>query len=122
MRLDVVVAGAVDGHPLLVAAPGVEQPLRALARDDRVVRGDDHPQRRADPRRQGRGVDDVKTLHRIEQGVLVDEVERAGFRLEAATSILGNPQDTRDWNASPTAAGERRGTSDRFVLRFVKPD
>jgi predicted methyltransferase len=70
----------------------------------------------------GRGVDDVKTLHRIEQSVLVDEVERAGFRLEAATSILGNPQDTRDWNASPTAAGERRGTSDRFVLRFAKPD
>jgi predicted methyltransferase len=27
----------------------------------------------------------------------------------------------RDWNTSPRTAGERRGTSDRFVLRFKKP-
>jgi Ser/Thr protein kinase RdoA (MazF antagonist) len=31
------------------------------------------------------------------------------------------PPDARDWDASPMAAAERRGTSDRFVLRFVKP-
>jgi predicted methyltransferase len=35
---------------------------------------------------------------------------------------LRNPDDFRDWNASPTKAGERRGTSDRFVLKFVKPN
>ena len=35
--------------------------------------------------------------------------------------FLRNPADTRDWNDSPREAGERRGTSDRFVLRFVKP-
>jgi len=69
----------------------------------------------------GRGVDDVKSLHRIEESTLVAEIERAGFRLEAATRLLRNTEDTRDWNASPMAAGERRGTSDRFVLRFVKP-
>ena len=32
-----------------------------------------------------------------------------------------NPADKRDWNASPSAAGERRGSSDRFALQFVKP-
>jgi len=34
---------------------------------------------------------------------------------------LRNPNDTRDWNDSPKEAGERRGTSDRFVLKFEKP-
>jgi len=34
---------------------------------------------------------------------------------------MRNPADTRDWSASPRTAGERRGTSDRFVLKFVKP-
>ncbi|HXX66625.1 MAG TPA: hypothetical protein VEK07_05570 [Polyangiaceae bacterium] len=29
--------------------------------------------------------------------------------------------DTRDWNDSPPQARDRRGTSDRFVLKFVKP-
>lgn len=46
--------------------------------------------------------------------------ERAGF--EAADSGLGNPEDTRDWNSSPAASGERRGTGDRFVPGLLKPD
>jgi predicted methyltransferase len=31
------------------------------------------------------------------------------------------PEDKRDWNTAPFAAGDKRGTSDRFVLKFVKP-
>jgi predicted methyltransferase len=50
-----------------------------------------------------------------------DEVARAGFKLGAEADFLRNPADTRDWNDSPRAAGERRGTRDRFVLRFVQP-
>ncbi len=69
----------------------------------------------------GHGVDDVQTLHRIEQSVLVAEVLAAGFRLDAEADFMRNPADTRDWSASPRTAGERRGTSDRFVLRFVRP-
>jgi len=69
----------------------------------------------------GHGVADVETLHRIEQPVLVAEVLAAGFRLDAEADFLRNPSDTRDWSASPRTAGERRGTSDRFVLRFVRP-
>jgi predicted methyltransferase len=69
----------------------------------------------------GTGVNDVQTLHRIEESVVVDEVKKAGFQLEATGDFLRNPADTRDWSSSPKAAGARRGTSDRFVLKFVKP-
>jgi len=71
--------------------------------------------------RTGAGTDDVKTLHRIEERTVVAEVEKAGFRLDASADFLRNAGDPRDWNDSPTAAGERRGTSDRFVLKFRKP-
>lgn len=71
--------------------------------------------------RPGTGTTETETLHRIEEKVLRDEVEKAGFKLEAEASFLRNPADTRDWNASPRSAAERRGTSDRFVLKFVKP-
>jgi len=53
--------------------------------------------------------------------LLLESIEKAGFRLAAEATFLRNPDDPRDWNASPTAAGGRRGTSDRFVLKFVKP-
>ncbi len=69
----------------------------------------------------GHGVDDVQTLHRIEESVVIDEVTAAGFVLESELDILRSASDPHDWNASPREAGERRGTSDRFVLRFVHP-
>jgi predicted methyltransferase len=71
----------------------------------------------------GTGIADTKTLHRIDESVVRDEVQRAGFRLESESEFLRNPADARDWNASPQAAEKagKRGTSDRFALRFVKP-
>jgi predicted methyltransferase len=69
----------------------------------------------------GSGLADVESLHRIEEPNLRSEVEAAGFQLAAEGDFLRNPGDARDWSASPRAAGERRGTSDRFVLKFVKP-
>jgi len=71
--------------------------------------------------KEGSGLSDVKTLHRIDEHAVVDEITKAGFRLAVKGDFLRNPSDTRDWNDSPTAAGERRGTSDRFVLKFVRP-
>ncbi len=70
---------------------------------------------------EGRGVADAESLHRIERSVVVQEVTAAGFRLDGESELLRNPADTRDWNAAPRAAADRRGTSDRFTLRFVKP-
>ncbi|HTO55534.1 MAG TPA: SAM-dependent methyltransferase [Myxococcota bacterium] len=60
-------------------------------------------------------------LHRIDQDFLTKEVEKAGFKLAAASSALRHPEDDRSWSTSPRTAGEKRGTSDRFMLRFVKP-
>ncbi|MFO0762740.1 MAG: SAM-dependent methyltransferase [Byssovorax sp.] len=71
--------------------------------------------------RAGTGETEVKTLHRIEEKAVREEVEKAGFKLVAEGSFLRNPADPRDWNDAPSAAAERRGTSDRFVLRFQKP-
>jgi predicted methyltransferase len=70
---------------------------------------------------EGHGTSDAKTLHRIEEKVVAEEIERAGFQRAAEAEFLRNPADARDWNTAPFAAAERRGTSDRFVLKFVKP-
>jgi predicted methyltransferase len=69
----------------------------------------------------GAGTSEAQTLHRIEEKVVREEVEKAGFKLAASADFLKNPSDPRDWNASPRQAAEKRGTSDRFVLKFVKP-
>ena len=71
--------------------------------------------------RPGDGIDVVNTFHRIDEDVVKSEVQAAGFVLDGEGDFLRNKDDTRDWNDSPRAAGERRGTSDRFVLRFRKP-
>jgi predicted methyltransferase len=71
--------------------------------------------------RDGDGIKDVKTLHRIEQSVVENEVKTAGFTLAAKGEFLRNPADARDWSSSPREAGAKLGTEDRFVLKFVKP-
>jgi predicted methyltransferase len=71
----------------------------------------------------GSGLRDVETLHRIDEEAVKQEITAAGFKLDGESEVLRNPADPRDWNASPKAASDanKRGTSDRFVLRFVKP-
>ena len=71
--------------------------------------------------RPGDGTRVADTFHRIEEDVVKKEVEAVGFVLDKEADFLRNSADTRDWNDSPSAAGERRGTSDRFVLLFRKP-
>jgi predicted methyltransferase len=71
--------------------------------------------------RQGRGLSDVATLHRIDEQTVVSEVERAGFRLRTKNSFLRNPSDTRDWDDAQEVDASHQGTSDRFALMFVKP-
>jgi predicted methyltransferase len=70
---------------------------------------------------EGSGTEDVTTTHRIDELFVLRDVERAGFHHAGSGDFLRNQADTRDWNDSPREAGERRGTSDRFVLRFIKP-
>ena len=67
------------------------------------------------------GARDAGTNHRIDEELVKQEITAAGFKLDGESDVLRHPGDKRDWNASAEAAGARRGTSDRFVLRFVKP-
>jgi len=69
----------------------------------------------------GSGLRDVESIHRIDEDTVKQEILAAGFKLDAESDTLRNPDDPRDWNASPRAAAEKRGTSDRFTLRFIKP-
>ncbi len=68
----------------------------------------------------GTGIEAVESLHRIDEAVVRDEATAAGFTFAGEGAFLRNPRDTRDWSASPSAAGEKRGTSDRFCFAFKK--
>ena len=58
------------------------------------------------------------TVHRIDVGLVIREVQAAGFVLDGRSDILKNAQD--DYEKSVFDA-EIRGKTDRFVLRFRKP-
>ena len=66
--------------------------------------------------RPGTGISEGRTLHRIDEAVVRDEVRKAGFVLDAEGDFLRNPADARD-----DASGQPRVPTDKFVLRFVKP-
>jgi len=57
-----------------------------------------------------------KTLHRIDEKLVRDEIERAGFKLAAQGDFLRNPADPRD-RETPDPPMPK----DEFVLKFVKP-
>ena len=59
------------------------------------------------------------TTHRIDKGLVIREVEAAGFMLDGQSDILRNVDD--DYEKS-VFEPEIRGKSDRFVLRFRKPE
>ena len=64
----------------------------------------------------GTGNEAVKTLHRIDKALVIQEVTTAGFVLAGEGQMLRRPEDTRDFNVN-----KERNKDDRFVLRFEKP-
>ena len=64
----------------------------------------------------GTGLGAAKTLHRIDQAIVVAEVTQAGFVLEAEGEFMRNPADNRE-----VSSGDGQINTDKFVLRFVKP-
>jgi predicted methyltransferase len=66
--------------------------------------------------RDGTGVTDAKTLHRIDKAVVLAEVTRAGFVLDEESDFLRNRADPRDQTSSNSPI-----PTDKFALRFVKP-
>jgi predicted methyltransferase len=65
----------------------------------------------------GDGITVAKTLHRIEESVLRQEIEAAGFRLVAEADFLRNPEDPRD-----TRVFQPKIPVDEFVLKYQKPE
>ncbi|QNH13034.1 class I SAM-dependent methyltransferase [Xanthomonas sp. SI] len=66
----------------------------------------------------GAGTREASSLHRIEPASVREEVEAAGFVLEAETGLLANRDDPHSVKVfDPLVKGE----TDRFAYRFVKP-
>jgi len=66
--------------------------------------------------RPGDSITVTKSLHRIEESVVRNELEAAGFKLEAAATFLQNRDDPRDVQVQKNTI-----RNDEFVLRFRKP-
>ena len=66
--------------------------------------------------RAGEGISVAKTVHRIEESTLRQEIEAAGFKLVFEGDFLRNPADPRD---KPVFHPEI--PNDEFVLKYQKP-
>lgn len=64
----------------------------------------------------GSGLRDTNTLHRIDEAVVLAEVQKAGFVLEERSPFLEDKTDPRT-----QAFWDRKEPTDRFALRFVRP-
>jgi predicted methyltransferase len=66
----------------------------------------------------GVGMSSAQSLHRIDPGTVREEVEAAGFVLDAESTVLANKDDPHSIKVfDPSIKGE----TDRFAYRFVKP-
>ena len=66
--------------------------------------------------KEGSGISAAQSLHRIDEKVVMDEFQQAGFQLEQEDDFLRNPADPRD-----QAFFNTKIQTDKFALRFVKP-
>src|SRR6266850_7689657 len=65
----------------------------------------------------GAGAGDAQSLHRIDPASVREEVEAAGFVLDAESTMLANKDDPHSMKVfDPSIKGE----TDRFAYRFVK--
>jgi predicted methyltransferase len=66
----------------------------------------------------GSGLNDTKTLHRIDSEAVKKEVIDAGFEFVGASNILANAADSRTAKVFDPSI---RGKTDQFILKFRKP-
>jgi predicted methyltransferase len=64
----------------------------------------------------GDGISVAKTLHRIEESIVRQEIEAAGFKLVEEGNFLRHPEDPRE-----TAVFRPVTPTDEFVLKYQKP-
>lgn len=67
----------------------------------------------------GSDVSVTNSLHRIDRGQVIREMEAAGFSLQEESDVLRNPEDNRSLRVFES---DIRGRTDQFALRFVKPN
>jgi predicted methyltransferase len=65
----------------------------------------------------GEGTTVAKTLHRIEEATLRQEIEAAGFKLVTEGDFLRHPEDPRDDKVFKPAV-----PVDNFILKYQKPN
>ena len=66
----------------------------------------------------GSGSGDAQSLHRIDPATVREEVEAAGFALDAESTLLANKDDQHSIKVFDPSI---KGKIDRFAYRFVKP-
>jgi predicted methyltransferase len=66
----------------------------------------------------GSGLQDTKTLHRIDPEAVKNEAIAAGFEYVGASDVLANPADARTAIVFDPSI---RGKTDQFILKFRKP-
>ncbi|MBS0394447.1 MAG: class I SAM-dependent methyltransferase [Proteobacteria bacterium] len=66
----------------------------------------------------GSGSRDTKTLHRIDEATVKQEVTAAGFELVGESNLLRNKNDPR---TAKVFEGSIQGHTDQFLLKFRKP-
>jgi predicted methyltransferase len=66
----------------------------------------------------GSGTSDAQPLHRIDPASVREEVEAAGFVLDAESAMLANEDDQHSIKVFDPSI---KGQTDRFAYRFVKP-
>jgi len=66
--------------------------------------------------KKGEGTTVAKTLHRIDEEVVLNELRQAGFQLEQESDFLHNPSDPRE-----QAFFNMKMPTESFALRFIKP-
>lgn len=64
----------------------------------------------------GADVSSGKALHRIDPAIVIAEVQKAGFVLQAQSDAWRDPADTHE-----ESSGDSKIPTDKFALRFVKP-
>ena len=61
---------------------------------------------------------DNASLHRMQSSLTIDALDSAGYRIEAISDLLRNPDDDL---SQMVFAPEIRGRTDRFLIKAVKP-
>ena len=66
----------------------------------------------------GSGLADTKTMHRIDPAMIKSEAVAAGFSFDGESAVLRNPADARTANVFDPSI---RGRTDQVAYRFKKP-